>query len=181
LTVERGKRSFTPGTFDPKLRFNPLTDRRASEPMTEALSATCATHPGAPAVSTCPRCGVFLCEACVGKEGGDCEPCAARRDVGALLRARRAFWFSVASVACTLVSFTWKELGLLYPLGTPLGLVALVFTLRERRSEQGDRETRRVLSRSLVLCLGSLLLQLPLALWLLSLLVEQVRLMALDR
>ena len=147
--------------------------------MTQALSATCATHPSVPAASTCPRCGLFLCEACAGKNGADCAPCAARQDVGALLRARRAFWFSVASVGCSLVTFLWRELGVLYPLGTPLGLVALVFTLRERRSEQGDRETRQVLKRSLVLTLGSLLLQLPLALWLLSKFVEWVRLMAL--
>lgn len=57
------------------------------------MTATCTAH-GAPAVATCERCGVFLCDADLRRLDAHvyCEPCVAHPEVDYLERYRLEFW-----------------------------------------------------------------------------------------
>src|SRR5690606_40805030 len=52
------------------------------EPIVDAVSSTgtpCPLHPGSPSITSCGRCGTFMCGTCVGPEGATlCPPCAAQ-------------------------------------------------------------------------------------------------------
>ena len=49
------------------------------DPIRSNQGAPCPTHPGAASITTCRRCGSFMCETCVGLEDGSlCPACAAQ-------------------------------------------------------------------------------------------------------
>lgn len=154
--------------------------------MAAAASVMCAKHPAAAAVSTCRRCGQALCAECGPVEGDhpSTESCVALALPPVQVRAELCFGLAVAALALSLLGFAGPVLGVLYPLGNPLGLVALGLTLRGWArvwGREGYVHERQVLKRALIVCGGVLLLQAPLALMLLQDTWEKLRLAQLNR
>jgi hypothetical protein len=68
--------------------------------MPAALAASCGTHADKPAVATCRRCGLFLCDNCVVliREDSFCVACAARKDLPPSARSKLALGLALLSL-----------------------------------------------------------------------------------
>jgi hypothetical protein len=104
--------------------------------MPVALAASCGTHADKPAVATCRRCGLFLCDACVvlAKEDSYCAACA---KIVEAPPPRRAIAAAVLPVAAGLFGLAFKlpsPAAWLMLFTPPLWASGLWFALAERRA-----------------------------------------------
>jgi hypothetical protein len=119
----------------------------------EALAASCGNHASAPAVATCRRCGLFLCDACVVIEDdqGYCASCVALRQAAPSLMARASVVLPLSALACAVAAFIGTELAAIAGLlGGPLwvGGVAAVVVERRRLREHPDAVRSRLWLRA---------------------------------
>lgn len=141
--------------------------------MAEALQASCATHAGTPAVATCRRCGLFLCDGCVLLDGDEsyCAPCHLLVAEPASPRLRSAFALALASVALAGSLYAGVRLGFLLNVAAlPLFAVAVALALAERRRLKAEpsRKRRLWLRLTFGLCALAVVLQLPVLVFMLA-------------
>jgi hypothetical protein len=132
--------------------------------MTERPStgATCARHPGVPAVEVCARCGAFACADCVeyvDESTAVCAGCARPLDGGLVRRAWVSLALSGGGVAGMLAGlglYQWRAAMLVWGiapvrsmlwawgLAIPVGLVGLVLARRASVALRGHLGASRI-------------------------------------
>jgi hypothetical protein len=113
--------------------------------MPAALSASCANHAAAPAVATCQRCGLFLCDGCLVLDADEsyCAPCAERRNAPASRLSRASLAAPVVALLCAGLVVLRMPLALLCLLSGPLWVGGIALGLTERRRLRADGENLR--------------------------------------
>jgi hypothetical protein len=105
--------------------------------MPQALAAFCGTHAQAPAVATCRRCGLFLCDACVVLAGDEsyCQSCAARREAPPAWGTKAAALLPIVSLGCSCFFWLGGYAGFLGLAAPPLWAFGLAMRIFERRKK----------------------------------------------
>ena len=115
--------------------------------MPAALAASCGTHTEKPAVATCRRCGLFLCDGCIVLALEDCY-CANCARIVEAPPTRRAALSALLPFAAGLSALAFKlpaPATYLMLVGPPLWAIGLALWFGERRSlkAQADQPRRR--------------------------------------
>lgn len=132
------REDFEATLFDPPRRMPPpLIDVGAAGP--EGATA-CANHARNAAVTTCGRCGLFICSLCEMSvtEGSFCPACFERvREEGALREAvtRYRDYGGLARVAA-IAGFLF-----IFPFGIPIGAAAVYYAAKARRQRRERHES----------------------------------------